>query len=160
MSDIIIDRIEGMKLKNRKVIPFLICEETKSGIELGCLAPTDKTVMNKPFMFETPGELAPLADLWVSKGNYRLKNGRHATKQAIMDLIGEAFKKPTLDFKEGSLHIDHIVKAKNRNKVSYHVQKPRTEEEFLEMMEENMNGNRGLILLYYGLRSTTTRHKC
>lgn len=152
MSDIIIDRIEGMKLKNGKVIPFLICESTKSGIELGCLVPTDKTVKNKPFMFETPEMLAPLADLWVSKETYRLKDGRLATKQAIMDLIGDAFKKPTLVFKEGSLHIDHIAKAKNKNKVTIQVQKPGTEEVFLKFMEKNMRGNRGIILLDYGLQ--------
>lgn len=155
MSDIIIDRKEGLKLKNGKVIPFLICESTETGIELGCQVQRDEATKNKPFMFETPDQLAPLADLWASKGNYRLKSGKLATRQDIMEIIEEAFKKPTLDFKEDSLHIDHIVKVKNRNKVSMHIQKPKTQEEFLKMMEKNMEGNRGLILLDYSLE---TRH--
>lgn len=140
MSYIKIAKIEGLKLKNGKVIPFIKSASSNTRSMGGSLAWDWHNIpreLGKPgFMSWTAEAHLPMIEEWASQGMFKWRNGGFITTEGMMKKMNDAFKKPSLKFEEGMILVHHIEASEDKRTATSVDYKPRTEEEFLEYMEK------------------------
>lgn len=150
MSSIIIGKIEGLKLKNGKIIPFVLSASSNVRVAGNLLAWDWHNISldgKSSFIFERAEELRPKIEEWASQGMFKWRNGGFVSVEGMMRKLSEAFKKPVFHFMMGILMVSYIQVSKDRTKAKQVVYIPLTEEDFLAYLEKNKNRSLKITIL-------------
>lgn len=142
MSSIIIGDVMAVKLKNGKVLPFVLSAESnvrtyKNSYDWQWHNIYDVNNHNN-FMFDNVKQIQEIINRWAESRSVKFKNGRFITTKGMNKILKNAFAKPIL-FACGLLQIDYIKISEDRTKAERVSFKPNTEDDFLTYMENNKN---------------------
>lgn len=139
MSSTIIGDVMAVKLKNGKVLPFVLSAASNvrtynnsydwqwHNIYVG---------KSSNFMFDKPVQVQETINNWAESGCVKFKNGGFITAKGMNKRLENAFANP-IRFESVLLRVDFINISKDRTKAERVSFKPKTEEDFLAYMEEN-----------------------
>ena len=139
MSSTIIGDVMAVKLKNGKVLPFVLSAASNVRTYNGSYAWTWHNIHvgnHRNFMFDNAEQVQDTIKQWAESGSVRYKNGGFITAQGMSKRLKEAFAKP-YHFEKGLFLVQYIKLSEDRTKAENVMFKPNTEEDFLSYMEEN-----------------------
>lgn len=139
MSSTIIGDVMAVKLKNGKVLPFVLSAESNVRTYKGSYAWTWHNVFvgkHGNFMFDNAEQVQETIKLWAESGSVKYKNGGFITASGMNKRLEIAFANP-IPFEKGLFLLQYIKISEDRTKAENVMFKPKNEEDFLTYMEEN-----------------------
>lgn len=139
MSSTIIGDVMAVKLKNGKVVPFVLSAASNVRTCKGSYAWSWHNIFvgkHSNFMFDKAEQVQETIKAWAESGSVKYKNGGFITAKGMNKRIEEAFAKP-IQFEKGLFLVQYIKISKDRMKAEKVMFKPKTEDDFLSYMEKN-----------------------
>ena len=148
MSSTIIGDVMAVKLKNGKVLPFVLSAASNVRTYNNSYAWEWHNIYvgtHNNFMFDNAEQVQDTIKQWAESGSVRYKNGGFITAQGMKKRLKEAFAKP-VSFEKGLFIVHYIKLSDDRKKAENVMFKPHTEEEFLAYMEVNMKQSINIMI--------------
>lgn len=139
MSSTIIGDVMAVKLKNGKVLPFVLSAASNVRTYNNSYAWTWHNIFvgkHSNFMFDNAEQVQETIKLWAESGSVKYKNGGFITASGMNKRLANAFANP-IHFEKGLFLLQYIKISEDRTKAENVMFKPKTEEDFLSYMEEN-----------------------
>lgn len=139
MSSTIIGDVMAVKLKNGKILPFVLSAASNVRTYNNSYAWTWHNIFvgkHSNFMFDNAEQVQDTIKLWAESGSVKYKNGGFITANGMNKRLEKAFAKP-IHFEKGLFLLHYIKISEDRTKAENVMFKPKTEEDFLTYMEDN-----------------------
>lgn len=139
MSSTIIGDVMAVKLKNGKILPFVLSAASNVRTYNNSYAWTWHNIFvgkHSNFMFDNAEQVKATIKLWADSGSVKYKNGGFITANGMNKRLENAFANP-IHFEKGLFLLQYIKISEDRTKAENVMYKPKTEEDFLTYMEEN-----------------------
>jgi len=139
MSSTIIGDVMAVKLKNGKVLPFVLSAASNVRTYNNSYDWQWHNIFvgkHSNFMFDKVEQVQETIKLWAESGSVKYKNGGFITVSGMNKRLAIAFANP-IHFEKGLFLLQYIKISEDRMKAENVMFKPKTEEDFLSYMEEN-----------------------
>lgn len=139
MSSTIIGKVMAMRMKNGKMLPFVLRAESNVrtfGNAYDWRWQNIYVGKHSNFMFVSTDEVQATIKSWAESGSVKYRNGGFITLKGMNRLLARAFANP-IPFKSGLLRVDYLKLSEDRTRAERVTFIPKTEEDLLSYMEEN-----------------------
>lgn len=148
MSSTIIGDVMALKLRNGKMLPFMLSAASNVRTYNNSYDWRWHNIFvgkHSNFMFDKAEELQPQISKWEEDRCVRYSNGKFITAKGMCKTLKKAFDNP-IHFESGLILVEFIKVSEDRTKAERISYKPKTEDDFLAYMEENKNRSINIML--------------
>lgn len=148
MSSTIIGDVMAVKLKNGKILPFVLSAASNVRTYNNSYAWMWHNIFvgkHNNFMFDNAEQVQATIKLWAESGSVKYKNGGFITANGMNKRLENAFANP-IHFEKGLFLLQYIKISEDRTKAENVMFKPKTEEDFLTYMEDNKEHSINIII--------------